>query len=91
MKANNTDKCDLSPLANVLKRTADATGVSERTVTRILKEEKNLPSTSAKFTSPVKKRRKRERKFKLDNMNLEIIRTTIQNFHNAIQGNTNFG
>ncbi|KAL0830136.1 hypothetical protein ABMA28_003593 [Loxostege sticticalis] len=51
MKANNTDKCDVSPLANVLKRTADATGVSKRTVTRILKEEKNLPSTSAKFTS----------------------------------------
>ncbi|KAL0852133.1 hypothetical protein ABMA28_000370 [Loxostege sticticalis] len=54
MKTNNTDKCDLSPLANVLKRTADATGLSERTVTRILKEEKNLPSTSAKFTSLIK-------------------------------------
>lgn len=81
MKANNTDRCDLSPLANVLKRTAEATGVCERTVTRILKEEKELQSPSAKFTSPMKKRRKRDSKFLLDNMNREIIRRTIQNFH----------
>lgn len=81
MKANNTDGCDLSPLANILERTAQATGVSERTVSRILKEEKELPSSSTKFTSPMKKRRKRDGKFNLDNMNREIIRTTIQNFH----------
>ncbi|XP_045766308.1 uncharacterized protein LOC123879202 [Maniola jurtina] len=81
MKVNNSDKCDLSPLANVLKRTAEATGVSERTVTRILKEEKELPSPSSKFTSPMKKRRKRDSKFMLDNMHREVIRTTIQNFH----------
>lgn len=77
MKANNSDGCDLSPLANILERTAQATGVSERTVTRILKEEKELPSSSTKFTSPMKKRRKRDSKFNLDNMNQEIIRTTI--------------
>lgn len=69
MKVNNRDKCDLSPLANVLKRTAEATGVSERTLTRILKEEKELPSPSSKFTSPMEKRRKRDSKFMLDNMN----------------------
>ncbi|XP_046966920.1 uncharacterized protein LOC124534920 [Vanessa cardui] len=81
MKANNMDHCDLSPLANIRKRTAEATGFSERTVTTILKEEKELPCTSASFTSPTKKRRKRNNKFHLDNMNLEIIRTTVQNFH----------
>ncbi|XP_041982726.1 uncharacterized protein LOC121735835 [Aricia agestis] len=81
MKANNMDNCDLSPLANIRKRTAEATGISERTVTTILKEEKELPSSSASFTSPMKKRRKRNNKFDLDNINLEIIRTTVQNFH----------
>ncbi|CAH2109197.1 unnamed protein product [Euphydryas editha] len=81
MKANNIDNCDLSPLANIRKRTAEATGISERTVTTILKEEKELPSSSAGFTSPMKKRRKRNNKFDSDNMNLEIIRTTVQNFH----------
>ncbi|XP_037876446.1 uncharacterized protein LOC105841410 [Bombyx mori] len=83
MKANNMDNCDLSPLANIRKRTAEATGISERTVTAILKEEKELPSSSASFTSPMKKRRKRNNKFDLDNMNLEVIRTTVQNFHNV--------
>ncbi|CAH2098567.1 unnamed protein product [Euphydryas editha] len=49
MKENNHDWCDLTPLSNIRKRTANATGVSERTVTTILKEEKELPSTSGKF------------------------------------------
>ncbi|CAH2101829.1 unnamed protein product [Euphydryas editha] len=75
------DNCDLTPLANIRKRTAEATGISERTVTTILKEEKELLFSSAGFTSPMKKRRKRNNKFDLDNMNLEIIRTTVQNFH----------
>ncbi|KAJ0181358.1 hypothetical protein K1T71_003443 [Dendrolimus kikuchii] len=60
MKLNNSDKCDLTPLANILRRTAEATGVSERTVTRILKEETELPSPSSEFPSPVKKRCKKE-------------------------------
>ena len=60
MKINNSDKCDLTPLANILRRTAESTGVSERTVTRILKEETESQSPSSEFPSPEKKRRKRE-------------------------------
>ncbi|XP_069364616.1 uncharacterized protein [Maniola hyperantus] len=80
LKASNSDKCDLSPLASLLKRTAEATGVSESTVSRILKEEKELASPSSKFTSPMTKRRKRLSKFMLDDTKTEIIRTTIENF-----------
>lgn len=81
MKANNHDNCDLSPLANVSKRTAVATAISERTVTSILKEEKGMPSTSAKFLSPMKKRRKRSSKFDFDIFDTNLIRSTIQNYH----------
>ncbi|CAH2088633.1 unnamed protein product [Euphydryas editha] len=81
MKENNNDWCDLTPLSNIRKRTANATGVSERTVTTILKEEKELPSTSGKFVSPMKKRRKKSGKFDLDDFNVNVIRRTIQNYH----------
>ncbi|KAI5640285.1 hypothetical protein NE865_07384 [Phthorimaea operculella] len=36
MKATNYDNCDLTPLARVYKRTAEAVGVSPRTISRIL-------------------------------------------------------
>ncbi|XP_028158200.1 uncharacterized protein LOC114351259 [Ostrinia furnacalis] len=81
LKTHNSDKCDLSPLANITKRTAEATGASERTISRILKEEKELPSPSSKFSSPMKKRRKRDSKFDFRGMDYDIIRTTIQSFY----------
>lgn len=34
--------CDISHLRNITKRTAAATGVSERTVQKILKEERDM-------------------------------------------------
>lgn len=55
MKTNNHDNCNLSPLANARKRTAVATAISKCTVTSILKEEKEMPYTSAKFLFPMKK------------------------------------
>lgn len=81
--ANQEPNCDLSHLRNISQRTADATGVSLRTVQRILKEEKELPSTSSNFTSPMKKRRKRDNKMEIDNLTADVIRSTINNFHIA--------
>ncbi|KAL0859197.1 hypothetical protein ABMA27_011015 [Loxostege sticticalis] len=52
MKTHNYDNCDLSPLANITRRTAEATGVGEKLVSTILKEERNLPYPSARFPSP---------------------------------------
>ncbi|CAH2094192.1 unnamed protein product [Euphydryas editha] len=63
------------------ERTAEATGVSLSSVQRILKEEKVLPSTSLKFTSSMKKRRKRDNKIEIDNFTADVIQSTIQNFH----------
>lgn len=72
---------DLSHLRDITLRTAAATGVSTKTVQRILKEEKELPFTSSTFTSPMKKRRKRENKIEIDNFTADVVRSTIQNFH----------
>lgn len=72
---------DLSHLRNITQRTAEATGVSLSTVQRILKEEKELPCTSSKFTSPMKKRMKRDNKIEIDSFTADIVRSTIQNFH----------
>lgn len=73
--------CDLSHLRDITRRTAEATGVSMKTVQRILKEEKELPSCSSNFTSPMKKRRKRDSKIEIDNFTADVVRSTIQNFH----------
>lgn len=73
--------CDLSHLRDITGRTAKATGVSTKTVQRILKEEKELPSTSSTFTSPMNKRIKRENKVEIDHFAADVVRSTIQNFH----------
>ncbi|XP_047538671.1 uncharacterized protein LOC125072190 [Vanessa atalanta] len=73
--------CDLSHLGDITRRTAEATGDSMKTVQRILKEEKELPSCSSNFTSPMKKRRKRDSKVEIDNFTADVVRSTIQNFH----------
>lgn len=73
--------CDISHLRNIIKRTAEATQVCERTVQRILKEERDLPSTSSKLLSPMKNRIKRENKVDVDGFTVDVIRSTIQSFH----------
>ncbi|XP_047024143.1 uncharacterized protein LOC124633092 [Helicoverpa zea] len=60
----------------VRKRTAMAVGVSERTITTILAEGKE-----SDFKSPHKDRKKRLNKLELDNFNVDVIRSTIQNYH----------
>ncbi|CAG4973937.1 unnamed protein product [Parnassius apollo] len=73
--------CDISHLRNIAKRTAEATGVSESTVQRILKEERNLPSSSSRFLSPMRNRRKRVNKVNIDGFTAGVVRSTIQEFY----------
>lgn len=72
---------DLSHLRNIAKRTAEATGVSERTVQQILKVERDQTTDSPKFLSPMKNRRKRENKVDIDGFTADVVRSTIQDFH----------
>lgn len=60
----------------VRKRTAMAVGVSERTITNIMAEAKET-----KFKSPYKDRKKRAKKLELNNSNVDVIRSTIENYH----------
>lgn len=62
-------------------RTATATDVSESTVTRVLKEKRQLPSTSSSFPSTAKKRRVKPRKINIEEFDVGVIRRTIQLFH----------
>ncbi|XP_072935183.1 uncharacterized protein [Epargyreus clarus] len=80
MKTHNVENSDLSPLANIRRRTAEATGVSERTVSRILKEEKELPLTSYRFVSPMSKRRRRAAKVDVDELTVSLMHSIIQNY-----------
>nr|XP_021196957.2 uncharacterized protein LOC110381085 [Helicoverpa armigera] len=50
--------CDISHLRNITERTAAATGVSPRTVQKILKEERD-GEISSEFDSPKRKQRKK--------------------------------
>ncbi|CAG4965576.1 unnamed protein product [Parnassius apollo] len=71
-------------LSDARWRTAQAVGVSESTITRILKEEKQASTsndTSQKiFRSPSKPKRKRT-KSNLDDFDMGIFRRTIATFH----------
>lgn len=71
-------------LSDARWRTAQAVGVSESTITRILKEEKQASTsneTSPKtFKSPSKPKRKRT-KSKLDDFDVGVLRRTIATFH----------
>ncbi|XP_063625722.1 uncharacterized protein LOC134797424 [Cydia splendana] len=71
--------CDLSHLRNISKRTAEATGTSQRTVQKILQEERNLPSGSAKFPSPHKNKQKRAGKVDINDRLAYTIRSSIRN------------
>ncbi|KAJ8714797.1 hypothetical protein PYW08_004778 [Mythimna loreyi] len=72
---------NLSNLRHIRHRTAQATGVSVRTVHRVLQEEKDLPRTPhATFKSPMKRRRKRDNKSNVDGYTAEVIRSTIRKF-----------
>ncbi|XP_026733401.1 uncharacterized protein LOC113497854 [Trichoplusia ni] len=67
-------------LNSARKRTAVAVGVSERTVTNILAEEKET-----KFKCPYENRKKRAKKLELDQFNVDVIRSTIENYQSEHQ------
>ncbi|CAB3262363.1 unnamed protein product [Arctia plantaginis] len=62
LKSYTGGSCDFSPLANILKRTAAATGVSEQTVTAVIQDSKQsekstfdpVPSKRAKLSHDIK-------------------------------------
>ncbi|XP_023946247.2 uncharacterized protein LOC112051703 [Bicyclus anynana] len=70
-----------SHLRNVTQRTSEATGVALKTVRHIIREGNNVPSTSSKYTSPLKKRTKQGSKLEIDNFTADIVRSTIQYLH----------
>ncbi|XP_068619729.1 uncharacterized protein [Battus philenor] len=68
----------------VQERVAEATGVSRRTLNRILNEidnENETSSTSHKFDTPKKGKAKKEYLLHLDSFDYEIIRRMIYDFH----------
>lgn len=64
----------------IVKRTAEATKTSERTVRRIVKEGKNSELIS-EFRTPGKKRNKNKPITDIDIFNQCVIRTCVHNYH----------
>ncbi|KAJ8723954.1 hypothetical protein PYW07_007934 [Mythimna separata] len=80
--SNQESNCDLSHLENIIQRTAEATGVTEQTVHRILKEGYDGPSTSpSEDQPPMKTRRKEHYLVDVDEVMTAVVRSTIQEFH----------
>ncbi|CAK1593828.1 unnamed protein product [Parnassius mnemosyne] len=76
------------PLQQVRARAAAMTDVSESTVTRILREERETSSVSnlgvsgpSKVTTPGKKRPNRDKKVKIDDFDACAIRQKIMSFY----------
>lgn len=68
----------------VIERTAEATRISKRTVTRILKEKDEAPSTSTagpSFRTPKKGKLKKKYRQDLDDFAYQAIRRKIYDFH----------
>lgn len=60
----------------ICERTIQATGIARRTLTNILNEQ-----NTGSFKSPYKNRKRETRKFDLNSLDLNFIRTTIQTYH----------
>lgn len=56
-------------------------GVSERSVQRIVAEGKHAEATSSKIVTPGKKRKRLETKCNLDDFDLGVVRRKIQQFY----------
>lgn len=78
IEANAFKKEEQGYFHKVHQRVADATGVSKRTLARILKE-KDGPSTS--FSTPKKGRPKSKFRLKLDDFDYCVIRNMVYDFH----------
>ncbi|KAG8249488.1 hypothetical protein J6590_017469 [Homalodisca vitripennis] len=62
-------------------RVSAATGVSERTVTRIKSKRKKIEESSTSFETPNKNRILPKRVTGLDNFNLGVVRRIVDNFY----------
>lgn len=65
----------------IQERVCDATGVSVRTLRRIVKEEKQCIQSESSFSTPNKKRFRKKPKTDIDDFDLCVIRRTINEFH----------
>lgn len=69
-------------LKKIGERVAEATGVSESSVRRIIRETKKIDSgASTSFSTPGKQRTKPCTKSGLDGFNEEVVRRTVHNFY----------
>lgn len=73
-------------IKKVQERVAEATGISRRSVQRILKEKKDIESVGLEgqgFSTPRKKWRKRNKKSTLDDFDKTVVRRTVYDFHKS--------
>ncbi|XP_045447870.1 uncharacterized protein LOC123656209 [Melitaea cinxia] len=75
-----TNKAPLIPFENVRRRVAAMTGISEKTVTKICQEGAVAASTSTKISTPGKSR-PHEKRVKLDDFDLCVIRHKVHEFY----------
>lgn len=68
-------------LKKVQERVVQATGVSESTLRRILKEEKKCSTSGTSFSTPNKVRKRKKTKTDLDDFDLGVVRRTVNDFH----------
>lgn len=69
-------------IKNITKSIAEATGVSQRSVTRIISESKNIDSgASASFSTPHKQRPRKSPKSALDSFNEAVVRRTVNDYY----------
>lgn len=68
-------------LKKVQERVVQATGVSESSLRRILREEKQCTEASTSFSTPNKVRQRKNFKSDLDNFDVGVVRRTVNEFH----------
>lgn len=68
-------------LKKVQERVLQATGISESSLRRILKEDKNCRQAGTSFSTPNKIRRRKSVKSDLDNFDVAVVRRTVNDFH----------
>lgn len=68
-------------LKKVQQRVCNATGISERSLRKILHKAKDVELGTTSFTTPGKKRPNSSKKFDLDDFDKSVVRRTIHNFH----------
>lgn len=72
---------EVKNLKSVQDRVSEATGVSVRSLQRILREQKINENNGTSFSTPNKKRPRKKVKTDIDEFDKSVIRRTINEFH----------